>query len=65
MLKPIDQTPYYNLTGRGQAGRAAVQDDLNFVFLPTLYYRFFFWYVKRNFAVPLSFCCCKHKGTMQ
>ena len=42
MLKPIDQTPYYNLTGRGQAGRAAVQDDLNFVFLPTLYYRFFF-----------------------
>ena len=27
ILKPIDQTPYYNPTGRGQAVRAAIQDD--------------------------------------
>ena len=26
-LKPIDQTPYYNPTGRGQAVKAAVQGD--------------------------------------
>ena len=27
ILQPINQTPYYNPTGRGQAVRAAVQHD--------------------------------------
>ena len=27
ILKPINQTPYYNTTGRGRAVRAAVQDE--------------------------------------
>ena len=31
ILNPFNWTPYYNLTGRGQAVKAAVQDDPNII----------------------------------